>query len=118
MVNQPIAAYLARGFVRCGISNGQPVVDVAGGGPVTLGAVCTNRNNPATCTGNPKVFGQGGWYDGPVVGPGAGQTVAIGEYFYRNVVACPFIGIDEPCIEDAGFVKLREISISYTLDAP
>ncbi|HEV2751803.1 MAG TPA: SusC/RagA family TonB-linked outer membrane protein, partial [Gemmatimonadales bacterium] len=81
-------------------------------------AVCTNRNDPTSCTGNPKIFGQGGWYDGPVVGPGAGQTVSIGEYFYRNVVACPFIGIDEPCIEDAGFVKLREISLSYTLDAP
>jgi TonB-linked SusC/RagA family outer membrane protein len=81
-------------------------------------ATCTDRNDPASCTGNPKIFGQGGWYDGAVVGPGAGQTVSIGEYFYRNVVACPFIGIDEPCIEDAGFVKLREVSISYTLDAP
>ena len=81
-------------------------------------ASCTNRNDPTSCTGNPKVFGQGGWYDGPVAGPGAGKAVSIGEYFYRNVVACPFIGIDEPCIEDAGFVKLREISVSYTLDAP
>jgi len=81
-------------------------------------ATCTDRNDPASCTGNPKIFGQGGWYNGPVVGPGAGQTVSIGEYFYRNVVACPFIGNDEPCIEDAGFVKLREISVSYTLDAP
>ena len=81
-------------------------------------ATCTDRNDPTSCTGNDEIFGQGGWYDGPVVGPGAGQTVHIGEYFYRNVVACPFIGIDEPCIEDAGFVKLREVSISYTLDAP
>jgi TonB-linked SusC/RagA family outer membrane protein len=81
-------------------------------------ATCTDRNDPTSCTGNPKIFGQGGWYDGAVVGPGAGQTVSIGEYFYRNVVACPFIRIDEPCIEDAGFVKLREVSVSYTLDAP
>jgi TonB-linked SusC/RagA family outer membrane protein len=81
-------------------------------------ATCTNRNDPTTCTGNPQVFGQGGWFDGPVVGPGAGSTVHIGEYYYRNVAACPFIGIDEPCIEDAGFVKLREVSVSYTLDAP
>jgi len=81
-------------------------------------AACTDQNDPTSCTGNPKVFGQGGWYDGPVAGPGAGQTVSIGEYFYRHVVACPFIGIDEPCIEDAGFVKLREVSVSYTLDAP
>jgi TonB-linked SusC/RagA family outer membrane protein len=81
-------------------------------------ATCTNRNNPFSCSGNPKVFGQGGWFDGPVVGPGAGDTVHIGEYYYRNVAACPFIGIDEPCIEDAGFVKLREVSLSYTLDQP
>jgi len=81
-------------------------------------AICINRNDPATCAGNPKTFGQGGWFDGPVAGPGAGTAVSIGEYWYRNVAACPFIGIDEPCIEDAGFVKLREVSVSYTLDAP
>jgi TonB-linked SusC/RagA family outer membrane protein len=80
-------------------------------------ATCTALS-PAACTGNDKVFGQGGWYDGPVAGPGAGTPVAIGEYWYRGVAACPFIGIDEPCIEDGGFVKLREISVSYTLDAP
>ncbi|HXI63768.1 MAG TPA: SusC/RagA family TonB-linked outer membrane protein [Gemmatimonadales bacterium] len=81
-------------------------------------AACTNRNNPASCTGNAKTFGSGGWFDGPVAGPGAGTAVGIGEYWYRNVAACPFVGIDEPCIEDAGFVKLREVSVSYTLDAP
>jgi len=83
-----------------------------------LRAACSNRNNPASCVGNEKTFGTGGWFDGPVVGPGANTPVAIGEYWYRNVAACPFIGIDEPCIEDAGFVKLREISVAYTLDAP
>jgi TonB-linked SusC/RagA family outer membrane protein len=81
-------------------------------------AACTDRNDPTSCTGNPQVMGQGGFFNGPVVGPGAGQAVSIGEYYYRNIVACPFIGIDEPCIEDAGFVKLREISITYTLDQP
>ena len=81
-------------------------------------AVCTNRNDPASCTGNDKTFGTGGWFDGPVAGPGAGTPVAIGEYWYRNIAACPFVGIDEPCIEDGGFVKLREVSLTYTLDAP
>jgi TonB-dependent receptor-like protein len=81
-------------------------------------AVCTNRNNPATCTGNLQTFGRGGFFDGPVVGPGADSAVAIGEYYYRNVAGCPFVGIDEPCVEDGGFVKLREISIGYTLDQP
>ena len=70
------------------------------------------------CSGNEKTFGQGGWFDGPVVGPGAGTSVPIGENWYRFIAACPFIGIDEPCIEDGGFVKLREISVSYTFDQP
>jgi TonB-linked SusC/RagA family outer membrane protein len=78
-------------------------------------AVCTSQTN---CVGNNQVFGQGGWYNGPVAGPGAGTAVPIGENWYRFVAACPFIGIDEPCIEDGGFVKLREISVGYTFDGP
>lgn len=71
------------------------------------------------CTGNEKVFGQGGWFDGPVVGPGINRPVPIGQNWYRDGDApCPFTGLDEPCIEDGGFVKLREISVSYTIDAP
>jgi hypothetical protein len=65
-----------------------------------------------------KTFGQGGWWDGPVAGPGANTAVSIGEPWYKFIAACPFIGIDEPCIEKGGFVKLREVSVSYTIDAP
>jgi len=81
-------------------------------------AVCTG--SPLVCTGNDKVFGRGGWFDGPVVGPGAGTAVSIGENWYRlGSAPCPFTGAnDEPCMEDAGFVKLREISLSYTFDQP
>ena len=200
MVGQPIGVYLGSGFLRCGVSNGTTnVVDVAGGGTDSLGAVCQGHPRGALyidpngfplqdpdprlvqdpnydwtgsvrssfryrklqvsglldirhggqiwngtkgalwsygthkdteqravctartetgCTGNTKIFGQGGWYDGPVVGPGAGVPASIGEYWYRDVVGCPFLGIDEPCIENAGFVKLREVSLTYTLDAP
>jgi TonB-linked SusC/RagA family outer membrane protein len=77
------------------------------------------------CSGNEKVFGRGGWFDGPTVGPGAGTPVPIGENWYRTGTAttggpaCPFTGTnDEPCMEDAGFVKLREISVAYTFDQP
>jgi TonB-dependent SusC/RagA subfamily outer membrane receptor len=81
-------------------------------------ATCTSPTDPASCTGNVKTFGQGGWWDGPVAGPGKGKAVSIGEPWFKFIAACPFIGIDEPCIEDGGFVKLREVSISYTIDAP
>ncbi|MDQ3997565.1 MAG: SusC/RagA family TonB-linked outer membrane protein, partial [Gemmatimonadota bacterium] len=82
-------------------------------------AVCTGPLN-ANCTGNEHAFGEAGFYPGPVVGPGANQRIPIGENWYRNslVAACPFTGYDEPCAEDAGFVKLREISVSYTFDQP
>ncbi len=82
-------------------------------------AVCTGPLN-ANCTGNEQVFGKGGFYPGPVVGPGAGMSIPIGENWYRTsgTAACPFSGYDEVCVEDAGYVKLREISVGYTFDGP
>ena len=77
-------------------------------------AIC----DAAGCTGNTQTFGSSGWFPGPVVGPGKGTAVPIGENWYAGYAACPYTGIDEACIEDAGFVKLREISLSYTIDAP
>jgi hypothetical protein len=55
---------------------------------------------------------------GPTVGPGSGVATTLDESYFRNVVACPFTGIAENCIEDAGFVKLREISVGFTIDYP
>ena len=78
-------------------------------------AVCTSGG----CTGNLKTFGQGGWLDGPVVGPGKGTAVPIGENWFRQSdAACPFTGVEEACLEQHGYVKLREISLTYTLDQP
>jgi TonB-linked SusC/RagA family outer membrane protein len=82
-------------------------------------AICTGPSN-AECTGNLHAFGTADWYPGPVTGPGAGTQIPIGENWYRlsNLAACPFTGIDEPCLENAGYVKLREISMAYTFDQP
>jgi TonB-linked SusC/RagA family outer membrane protein len=97
---------------------------------------CTLTRNPATnavtgCVGNDRRFGSSDWYPGPVAGPGVdastgtGIVVPIGENWYRGAVTgvpgnglapCAFSGIDELCIEDGGFVKLRELSVAYTLD--
>jgi outer membrane receptor protein involved in Fe transport len=99
------------------------LVDVRHGGQIwngTKGALWSYGTHKDTETrGATKTFGQGGWWDGPVVGPGAGTAVTIGQNWYRDGDApCPFTGVDEPCIEDGGFTKLREISLAYTLDAP
>ena len=80
-------------------------------------AVCTGPAN-SQCTGNLQAFGSANFYPGPVVGPGAGMMIPIGENWYRTsgVAACPFTGYDEPCVEDASYVKLREIGIAYTFE--
>jgi TonB-linked SusC/RagA family outer membrane protein len=80
-------------------------------------AICTGAST-ASCTGNVHTFGDADWYPGPVAGPGAGTAIPIGENWYRNsgVAACPFTGIDEQCVEDGGYVKLREISVGYSFD--
>jgi TonB-linked SusC/RagA family outer membrane protein len=79
-------------------------------------AICTGPSTPS-CTGNVHTFGEAGWYPGPVTGPGAGTAIPIGENWYRNSIApCPFSSIDEQCIEDGGYVKLREISLGYSFD--
>jgi len=75
-----------------------------------------------TCTGNEKAIGVDPIYGFPtqaVVGPGAGLKIPIGEDWYRNGnAACPFSGVDESCYEDGGYVKLREVSLAFSLDAP
>jgi TonB-linked SusC/RagA family outer membrane protein len=82
-------------------------------------ATCTGPSN-ADCTGNLHAFGDADWFPGSVVGPGAGVKIPIGENWYRSsfLAACPFTGIDEPCLEDGGYVKLREISVSYSFTQP
>lgn len=82
-------------------------------------AICTGPNN-TDCTGNLQTFGKNGFYPGTYVGPGAGTAIPIGQnwYFSSGVAACPFTGYDEPCMEDGGYVKLREISVAYTFDSP
>ncbi len=92
-------------------------------GDTRIRATCdTSSSAPSgyVCSGNLHTFGQGGWFNGPVVGPGKGKPVPIGENWYRDGSApCPFTQAnDEPCMENGGYVKLREISIAFTFDQP
>jgi hypothetical protein len=74
-----------------------------------------------TCTGNEKSFGSKGWFPGPVVGPGVdattgtGRLVPIGQNWYTGIGSCNFGLNYEVCMEDGGFVKLREIAVGYSL---
>jgi TonB-linked SusC/RagA family outer membrane protein len=55
----------------------------------------------------------------PGVGPGAGTTVNLNwDSWGENGLGNTFTGPVAPFIEDASFVKLRDISVSYTLSQP
>jgi TonB-linked SusC/RagA family outer membrane protein len=88
-------------------------------------ALCDYLTNATGgCSGNEHVIGAADSpLVGPVFGPGAGTPIPIGENWYSGAVVGSgigglFGGSDEQFFEDAGFVKLREISVGYTLDAP
>jgi hypothetical protein len=70
------------------------------------------------CVGNEKVFGKTIEKSPGVVGPGAGTAVPVGENWWRAGLGNNFNGPTGQGVEDAGYVKLREISASYTFDSP
>ncbi|MEP7065286.1 MAG: SusC/RagA family TonB-linked outer membrane protein [Gemmatimonadota bacterium] len=79
-------------------------------------ADCTfDVDGNTVCSGNLKTFGTKGWYDGPVVGPGAGTAVPIGVNWYSEGPLF-FAGNNEAFQEDGSYAKLREISIGYSFD--
>ncbi|GMR13934.1 MAG: SusC/RagA family TonB-linked outer membrane protein [Gemmatimonadota bacterium] len=72
------------------------------GAPVVFGAEGPNSSN-ATIPGQ------------SVFGPGAGQTVTVGGSYFWGNIGSGFTGPFSQFVEPAGYVKLRDISISYTL---
>jgi TonB-linked SusC/RagA family outer membrane protein len=59
------------------------------------------------------VFGQDFFQDTPVAGPGVGTPAVLDESWFQNYYST-FTFLGQPFYEDAGFVKLREISVGYT----
>ena len=53
---------------------------------------------------------------GPVFGPGAGQTVQLTRTNWWQDLGSGFGPVASQFMEDGSFVKLREISLAYTLD--
>jgi TonB-linked SusC/RagA family outer membrane protein len=78
----------------------------------------TGLNTAQGRDGPPVVFGTDylpQLVPGPVAGPGVGVPVPLDERWWRGK-ASGFSPVATPFIEDAGFVKLREVSLGYTID--
>jgi TonB-linked SusC/RagA family outer membrane protein len=54
---------------------------------------------------------------GPVGGPGVGKPVVVGQSWYQGD-GSGFGSVSAQFIEDGSYSKLREVSISYTIDNP
>ncbi len=70
--------------------------------------VVFGESNPG-CDSNATIPGK------RVAGPGAGQSVLVDEDYFTGNIGSGFTGPFSQFIEDAGFVKLRDISVSYTI---
>jgi TonB-linked SusC/RagA family outer membrane protein len=102
------------------------LIDLRRGGEVwngTRGALQSYGTSAYTeDRGASKTFGNQ-ILPGPVFGPGAGTSVAVGEGWYRSGAAGPggglgnnFNGPTSQFVEDGSFTRLREISVAYTFE--
>ncbi len=96
------------------------LLDVRHGGDAyngTRGALLhfgTNRESQRLRDGGDVVFGTD-YKRGAVAGPGAGTAVPLDEAWFTGAGGV-FNGPQAQFLEDASFVKLREISVAYTFD--
>ncbi len=61
-----------------------------------------------------QTFGQ--FIGQPAAGPGVDKQVVFDQNWFQNNVGSGFTGGDALYVENAGFVKLRDISVTYTLN--
>lgn len=62
------------------------------------------------------ITGSAPYEEAGVDGPGAGTVVTLDQDFIGNGDGNSFTGPSEPMVEDASYVKWRDVSISYTND--
>ncbi|MEQ1855956.1 MAG: SusC/RagA family TonB-linked outer membrane protein [Longimicrobiales bacterium] len=99
------------------------LVDVRDGGDVwngTKGALYffgTHKDTePYHGEGQAETFGQGFMDQYSYAGPGAGLSVPINwTTWFWNGIGSTFTGPAGQVIEDGGYIKLRDVSVSYTL---
>jgi TonB-linked SusC/RagA family outer membrane protein len=97
------------------------LVDYRSGGQVfngTKGALLAfGAHQTSEIRGEQRTFGTD-WLPGPVTGPGVGTPVVLDEALWFNNLGNWFSGPGSQFIEDGTFLKLREVSVSYSLTAP
>ena len=101
--------------------NFSALVDYRSGGQIfngTKGALLAfGAHKTSEIRGEQRVFGES-WLPGPVTGPGVGQAVVLDEDTWFGNLGNWFSGPGSQFIEDGTFLKLRELSVSYTVTAP
>jgi TonB-linked SusC/RagA family outer membrane protein len=101
--------------------NFSALVDYRDGGQIfngTKGALLAfGAHKTSEIRGETRTFGVD-WLPGPTTGPGAGQAVVLDEDTWFGNLGNWFVGPGSQFIEDGTFLKLREISVAYTLTAP
>ncbi|HEX6316124.1 MAG TPA: SusC/RagA family TonB-linked outer membrane protein [Gemmatimonadaceae bacterium] len=97
------------------------LVDYRSGGQVfngTKGALLAfGAHKTSEIRGEQRTFGTD-WLPGPVTGPGVGTAVVLDEDTWFGNLGNWFSGPGSQFIEDGTFLKLREVSVSYSVTAP
>ena len=99
------------------------LIDIKRGGQTwngTQGALkffgASKDTEPYHGAGKQEVFGQTYFADQGVGGPGAGEEVTLNwASWFINGIGSFFTGPGSQTIEDSGFVKLRDISVTYSI---
>lgn len=86
-------------------------------------ANCVSQSGNLVCTGNDMRFGTDIEKTSKgVVGPGApngvAKAVSVGQNWWLNGIGNNFNGPTGAGVEDGSYVKLREIGVSYNMNAP
>jgi TonB-linked SusC/RagA family outer membrane protein len=101
--------------------NFSALVDYRSGGHIfngTKGALLAfGAHQTSEIRGETRTFGTD-WLPGPTTGPGAGQAVVLDEDTWFGNLGNWFVGPGSQFIEDGTFLKLRELSVSYSVTAP
>ncbi|MBL8961976.1 MAG: SusC/RagA family TonB-linked outer membrane protein [Gemmatimonadetes bacterium] len=93
------------------------LLDIRDGGQMwngTKGALYNfGAHKDTEIRGQSRTFGKD-WLPGATFGPGAGKAVVLDQGSWFQNLGSGFVGPASQFVEDAGFMRLREVSASYT----